>query len=71
MPKNSICENEVCVPLGATDLLNFDKTILDLQNNLGVSRVQAINERFQCEVVALAYWCIKQGDENTFRKLPE
>jgi hypothetical protein len=23
---------------------------------------QAITERFQCEVVALANWCIKQGD---------
>jgi hypothetical protein len=61
-PKCSICENEVYVPLGATALLYFDKTILDLQNNLGVSMEHAINERFRCEVVSLAGWCIKQGD---------
>ena len=61
-PTCSICEKEQCSPLTNDQLLEFDKTILDLRNTLGVSMDQAITERFQCEVVALANWCIKQGD---------
>ena len=58
----SVCRKQVCAAFSPTDQLKFEKLILDLQDQLGVSIIQAQKERHQCEVDALAQWCIKQGD---------
>ena len=58
----SVCHLHACAPLDTVAQLQFDQVILDLQSNLGVSMTQAKAERHQCEVSALANWCILQGD---------
>ena len=50
------------VPFNVSDQLDFDNLILKLSDELGVSMAQTKTERHQCEVNALAKWCILQGD---------
>ena len=58
----SVCRKQVCTAFSPTDQSKFEKLLVNLQEQLGVSIVQTQKERYQCEVDALAQWCIKQGD---------
>ena len=58
----SICYREACHPFTKEEQSCFDKTVLELQERMGVSVAQAQLERHQCEVQALSQWCLLQGD---------
>jgi len=58
----SICYRDVCHPFTKEEQSCFDKTVLELQERMGVSVAQAQLERHQCEVQALSQWCLLQGD---------
>ena len=62
LPTCSICHLRHCIQLNNDETLEYNKLMIDLQNDLGVSMDQAVKERFQCEVFELARWCIRQGD---------
>ena len=56
----SVCHLYVCATRTTSQTTKLDNLLQRVQEELGISLTQTINERHRCEVKRLATWCLEQ-----------